>query len=969
MGRRLTEKSRPKRSENLTETLLHEHASGVGEAKQVKEGDMPNLLIESNPVQLTLTEAAGGRVVARGEFGRVGVPTQNGRIYPESLMLREIKRLSEDLSNRRVLGELDHPCLTSDDFRVLTVDGWKAFSDIKIGDRVWSRKDGEAVLSEVTGITDEPYDGPAYRVHGRSIDATFTPAHKFMLVKRPDRNGMKSEELVTLAEIAEHSERFAHHAVPKTAQFFAETISQVTIPGVEAKRLASCKNDVSQPLNLDADLFAAFLGIYLAEGNCSANSADNYDVCITQKTPWSKQFIYDEVLSKFPDGLEWREIETGYALADQRLYTYLKALGDVYTKRMPDEVKRLSADSLRELLFWFCIGDGRMVASSAAKKTEMARDGQTVKESMAKELRSGPIPFTRQDVFSVSEGLVRDLHECLVRAGGAGSITRIDPDKDYEYAGHIIRAEDKVPLYQLHICQSANVWMDPRYLAIDPVHHEGRIYCLSTTHGSFYMEREGNAFWTGNSDGKTSLKRVSHVITGLKIKDGIVVGEAEILNTPEGKTLKALIESNVQIGISSRGFGSTKPSHDPKTEGEIVQDDFVLKTWDFVADPAMKTAVPGIFTEDVDENQPDIAQLFLDEFPEIASSLQEDAIDKAKLKVSKGVDEAVKEAEERVRRELSEAFEKQLVSVMVEAKEDISNELREEYASDPDLGGAKAILSAIWEMVAPFHATDDEKAKADAEKARELEVSEAKAKAEDNEKRAVHAECMEHIEREIGGHPMADSIRKLVKKHEFVDLEDAKDKLAAILSDLPDRVNEGYVSEEDAAVREENAALKEKNSLLSERVDALNVKLKKAVELGTEVDTQREDAEIRVQEAEEAKASALEEAEEAKRKLDLAVYKYDKVVGLANGRELLGLMEDVSSEAVVDKLVSEKGVGSVSERELADARRKLQRGSGERNEAEELNEDKESRSSGRKTDDLGNDMSFMKRLAGLSNLD
>ncbi len=48
-------------------------------------------------------------MVARGEFGRWGVATQNGRIYSESLMGREIKRLNEDLKSRRVLGELDHP--------------------------------------------------------------------------------------------------------------------------------------------------------------------------------------------------------------------------------------------------------------------------------------------------------------------------------------------------------------------------------------------------------------------------------------------------------------------------------------------------------------------------------------------------------------------------------------------------------------------------------------------------------------------------------------------------------------------------------------------------------------------------------------------------------------------------------------------------------------------------------------------
>ncbi|MEJ2293677.1 MAG: hypothetical protein P8Y23_02805, partial [Candidatus Lokiarchaeota archaeon] len=68
------------------------------------------ILIESTPVTLSLVESAyGNKTIARGEFGRCGIPTQNGRIYPEKLMQREIDRLQEDLSHRRILGELDHP--------------------------------------------------------------------------------------------------------------------------------------------------------------------------------------------------------------------------------------------------------------------------------------------------------------------------------------------------------------------------------------------------------------------------------------------------------------------------------------------------------------------------------------------------------------------------------------------------------------------------------------------------------------------------------------------------------------------------------------------------------------------------------------------------------------------------------------------------------------------------------------------
>ena len=61
------------------------------------------------------------------------------------------------------------------------------------------------------------------------------------------------------------------------------------------------------------------------------------------------------------------------------------------------------------------------------------------------------------------------------------------------------------------------------------------------------------------TDGRTSLNRVSHIITNLQLgDDGIVVGEAEILDTERGKNLMAMLKAGCSVGVSSRGYGSTK---------------------------------------------------------------------------------------------------------------------------------------------------------------------------------------------------------------------------------------------------------------------------------------------------------------------------------------------------------------------------------------------------------------------------
>lgn len=92
------------------------------------------------------------------------------------------------------------------------------------------------------------------------------------------------------------------------------------------------------------------------------------------------------------------------------------------------------------------------------------------------------------------------------------------------------------------------------------------------------------------SDGKTKLQRVSHLITDLSIDDnGVIIGEAIILDTSKGKDLKAIADAGGQVGVSSRGYGSVQRNN----EGyDVVQEDFNLLTFDFVADPANVTSYP-----------------------------------------------------------------------------------------------------------------------------------------------------------------------------------------------------------------------------------------------------------------------------------------------------------------------------------------------------------------------------------------
>jgi len=84
-----------------------------------------------------------------------------------------------------------------------------------------------------------------------------------------------------------------------------------------------------------------------------------------------------------------------------------------------------------------------------------------------------------------------------------------------------------------------------------------------------------------------SLKNASHVVKELWWEGEDLMGKVELLNTPSGNIVKAIIEGGHTIGISSRGTGSVQQTN----EGTLmVQPDFELCAWDFVSNPSTQGA-------------------------------------------------------------------------------------------------------------------------------------------------------------------------------------------------------------------------------------------------------------------------------------------------------------------------------------------------------------------------------------------
>lgn len=89
------------------------------------------------------------------------------------------------------------------------------------------------------------------------------------------------------------------------------------------------------------------------------------------------------------------------------------------------------------------------------------------------------------------------------------------------------------------------------------------------------------------TDSIIHFSNASHVVTKLWWEGNTLMGEGEILNTPSGKVLQALINDGVQVGISSRGVGNGQSNEDGIL---VIGESYKLITFDAVADPSTFSA-------------------------------------------------------------------------------------------------------------------------------------------------------------------------------------------------------------------------------------------------------------------------------------------------------------------------------------------------------------------------------------------
>lgn len=451
------------------------------------------------------------------------------------------------------------------------------------------------------------------------------------------------------------------------------------------------------------------------------------------------------------------------------------------------------------------------------------------------------------------------------------------------------------------------------------------------------------------SDGQTKLTRVSHIVTELRIENGLVVGEAEILPTEMGKNLLALMQANVPVGVSSRGFGSIKTNE--KNE-DVVQDDYKLVTFDFVADPADVDAFP-----EVSESRSLFEGVEFD-----ADEEQEKALEFARRIEAEKTGKKVAKQES-----IRDEFAREILGNLAKLRAEVRDEVRNELMADPSIAGAKVALEAVRNVLKPYILPEDVAEVVNGKEAsiqklqtevaeRDLRIKELESENTALAEMAKEVGYRFFLERVLSNDPQASTIRSLVGD---VKLFDSSEALKARVEEIKNEIAKQEADKRAAVEAKTKEVTESKKAEKAARTE-FDSRIAKVEGLIERERKRREDLE-----------SALAEAQEENKALQTKLYAEQRLANHPKAKKLRTLVESarVEDSDDVDALLESEREPKRDDDELQNIRARIRsRVRGGAEGAESITEARQVASSKVSKDyqGLGIDLDSLRRLSGIS---
>ena len=383
---------------------------------------------------------------------------------------------------------------------VFTDKGFKPFPELTVEDKV-------AYLDPVTNIArftnpsevqHAPYKGVMYGFDGKYLDWLVTPTHDMWVrrdyecIRHPEDQLFHRENVQNV-----HDGRWQHR-VSATFESNQHCPTRFVLPEVEHR--ANAKNTVRE---FDIIDFAAFLGIWLAEGHLdySEDFQQRHFVIITQKCDTNIPATVERcdkiesLLNRM--GIIWSRQGIKYLISHKALCVFLSQFGHAKAKFIPEYVfTEWSREAQEVFVAWLYMGDGDKTGVNDLRYNTCS-------------------PALRDGIQRL----------CTLLGKQAKCVTSREPGKDRSGRNHDYLF--RVSISDREFANSGNGKGKVKAKGYYLQDYNGTIHCCTVPTGIIYVMRNGKPMWCGNS----------------------IVPDSQMPQDPQGRPMEVLM---TPLGLPSR---------------------------------------------------------------------------------------------------------------------------------------------------------------------------------------------------------------------------------------------------------------------------------------------------------------------------------------------------------------------------------------------------------------------------------
>jgi DNA modification methylase len=367
---------------------------------------------------------------------------------------------------------------------VLTKRGWVRFPEVRNDDLFASlRPDNKVEFLPAIEIVRQNHYGPMHHYFNNRVDLLVTPNHKMYVTTIGRTRNKENWKLIPSENLYKASR------ITKTSSGLLEYNNEPFVLAAANRNTSHGHFEVLPEMTIPAEVWAAFLGIWIAKGYTNVNhdyivglchfDEKNMDELKTLLSPYFK-------VNRYPNSGK-------LVISDPRLCTHLKPLGKSPTKHIPLYVKSWSPELLKIFLDWYSRGDGD----------------------------------DRGCLYTSSRMLADDLQEIAMYAGWAADVSCRGIREGRAIGGRTIK--QNYPAYVVRLLKSQSrpelYSQKTKSLSrtiISTDEWAGRmVYCVELPrYHTLYVRRNGKTAWCGNTR-THDLMSIAIRLAGFELRDNI----------------------------------------------------------------------------------------------------------------------------------------------------------------------------------------------------------------------------------------------------------------------------------------------------------------------------------------------------------------------------------------------------------------------------------------------------------------